>query len=1018
MVSSRSGKVKYVNLPQHQGRQGAKRGSFEGRKERDSLKRRSARKKGEEPSDDDEPPPNEDTKPSTQVKHRLRNRPITCLTFGPRRKALFPYHFFCGNCDWWEKQGGGSAESDAAVHFKASATRSSVKYKCIAGHTSAIFPTTRDKEAYLPSSRLPTGQRVSGSAKNKQANRKPADPTPESKMPALAPVRLGGDSDASDTDESYESESSEASSNDELDCDDLCEPDEKALLRERLAKLEATNAGLVTANARLRKGRGRQQDAEMCDDDDESHDDLTTKIRKAIECVIILDNRGRLGKSVHKAIAMAAVEAFEGAAESEVHEMTRKWYRKNVWSAWEFGRMMDDNGGCVNYKGIELIREMEKKGNKYVRTFLPSSSQIKRLFKRVNNIGQILAPYQLTFDDGETIKFDYRKTLRHILRSFGLDRIAIERAVKLASSIDGARLTAHINNVMAGMKIRDRGAICPRTQTPLLSDQNKSHQSRDVCFPFHLNLGKETKQKFDGEFRQLFEFWLDIGKNGMDGSLPYCMATETDLSAAWKGLMRGGGAKAHDHPCHCCGAHSDHLHHPNEENCSRFCEAHDEDSELRCYHTPIITDERMKDMEEELDELIQTVETEVVQYADKTELTNENPCDNKGRENSTQDPFSIHFIPRTHGEVRAYSGLMNAELIMRGMPCNGQLLLRTERLRQRLKYEHRMVELKKDLDICARPQSALFLLMETIPCILHMEMRVGLKILTMVLIEGLAESKAGRLFHDHSEGRRVDLYIQSIEKIMNEEVLGHISDKASWTFPYDTTTKKLGTISFENTKVRKVVQRMDRFIDASVTDQARQVKWKRCMPKYRVAVVIARQKEDFQDEDIIQFQKSVDEWFSDYVFLTGKNGMTNYIHLLCTGHLAEYMYKWRNLYEHSQQGWEAFNSLLKSFFFRRTQRGGGRGVTKTKLQPIGKWLQRRMLWMCGLTLDRLVEYERQQAEEPTGQAQDDEEDVEEEQFEEQEEQEEQEEPIGEAQGGQEDIEQEGFGGVELLETTI
>jgi hypothetical protein len=190
------------------------------------------------------------------------------------------------------------------------------------------------------------------------------------------------------------------------------------------------------------------------------------------------------------------------------------------------------------------------------------------------------------------------------------------------------------------------------------------------------------------------------------------------------------------------------------------------------------------------------------------------------------------------------------------------------------------------------------------------------------------------------------------------------------------------------------------------------------MLKYRVAVVIARQKEDFQDEDIIQFQKSVDEWFSDYVFLTGKNGMTNYIHLLCTGHLAEYMYKWRNLYEHSQQGWEAFNSLLKSFFFRRTQRGGGRGVTKTKLQPIGKWLQRRMLWMCGLTLDRLVEYERQQAEEPTGQAQDDEEDVEEEQFEEQEEQEEQEEPIGEAQGGQEDIEQEGFGGVELLETTI
>jgi hypothetical protein len=129
------------------------------------------------------------------------------------------------------------------------------------------------------------------------------------------------------------------------------------------------------------------------------------------------------------------------------------------------------------------------------------------------------------------------------------------------------------------------------------------------------------------------------------------------------------------------------------------------------------------------------------------------------------------------------------------------------------------------------------------------------------------------------------------------------------------------------------------------------------MPKYKLAIEIAGQKEAFTNTKILQFQKTVDEWFEDYVYLTGSNGMTNYIHLLCTGHLADYMYKWRNLYEHSQQGWEAFNSLLKTFFFRRTQRGGGRGGVKSKLKPIACWLQRRMLWMCGMTLDEMVELE-------------------------------------------------------------
>jgi hypothetical protein len=84
--------------------------------------------------------------------------------------------------------------------------------------------------------------------------------------------------------------------------------------------------------------------------------------------------------------------------------------------------------------------------------------------------------------------------------------------------------------------------------------------------------------------------------------------------------------------------------------------------------------------------------------------------------------------------------------------------------------------------------------------------------------------------------------------------------------------------------------------------------------------------------------------------------------MLASGHVAEYVFHWGNLYEHSQQGWEAFNALVKSFFFRRTNHGGGKN--KTRLKAIARWLQRRAIHMCGYDevgmkdfLERLAEEE-------------------------------------------------------------
>jgi hypothetical protein len=62
------------------------------------------------------------------------------------------------------------------------------------------------------------------------------------------------------------------------------------------------------------------------------------------------------------------------------------------------------------------------------------------------------------------------------------------------------------------------------------------------------------------------------------------------------------------------------------------------------------------------------------------------------------------------------------------------------------------------------------------------------------------------------------------------------------------------------------------------------------------AIEIVRQKHDFSNKDIANFQQNVAELFQDWIYLTGSGGTTNYIHMLGSGHISEYiMFKWRNL---------------------------------------------------------------------------------------------------------------------------
>ena len=83
-----------------------------------------------------------------------------------------------------------------------------------------------------------------------------------------------------------------------------------------------------------------------------------------------------------------------------------------------------------------------------------------------------------------------------------------------------------------------------------------------------------------------------------------------------------------------------------------------------------------------------------------------------------------------------------------------------------------------------------------------------------------------------------------------------------------------------------------------------------------------RQRHDFTDREIVQLQKNIDVWYVSWVSITGREGTINYIHMLCAGHMAYYLEKYRNVYHFSNQACEPLKKGTKRMYLTKTQKGG------------------------------------------------------------------------------------------------
>jgi hypothetical protein len=100
--------------------------------------------------------------------------------------------------------------------------------------------------------------------------------------------------------------------------------------------------------------------------------------------------------------------------------------------------------------------------------------------------------------------------------------------------------------------------------------------------------------------------------------------------------------------------------------------------------------------------------------------------------------------------------------------------------------------------------------MQCVPCILHMEMRIGIKILHTILMEGLKNAIAGVLpmvkevtgYKQSCNNKKANIYLQRMHTIITQSIWGTGLRPAQWgKIPYNQKKRNVSMLFLWTTKV-------------------------------------------------------------------------------------------------------------------------------------------------------------------------------------------------------------------------
>jgi len=247
------------------------------------------------------------------------------------------------------------------------------------------------------------------------------------------------------------------------------------------------------------------------------------------------------------------------------------------------------------------------------------------------------------------------------------------------------------------------------------------------------------------------------------------------------------------------------------------------------------------------------------------------------------DPLSIDFQPLNVRQKMSFRSLLESELKLRNVPIYPQSDIASLRLSLReLLISEARYKLVIEVLAETDDEKAMIRLEQALPCFLHLQNRSSETIIEFLLRHGLLIREGCK------ESQKA--MMNAVESLVNREIFGSYGCHSNWRFPINTDGS-MGAIKFADWRARRIVEFLPEIINL-------------CLPG------------------------------------------NDQVHMLGAGHVRYYLQKWGNLNRFSNQGWEAYNSLVTSYWHHRTRKGGGR-LNRSKILPIAQWILRLMLWRTG-----------------------------------------------------------------------
>lgn len=222
-------------------------------------------------------------------------------------------------------------------------------------------------------------------------------------------------------------------------------------------------------------------------------------------------------------------------------------------------------------------------------------------------------------------------------------------------------------------------------------------------------------------------------------------------------------------------------------------------------------------------------------------------------------------------------------------------------------------------------------------CLLHAEMRIGEKLLSMLMTMGIQQrpelqAKQRKDVHTMLE-KAVNIIISNLTP---EEAADGRTVPSNVRLP-DSSPGQHIQVRFTCVRIQRLFQRHEQLINAVFDPNSsaeQNARWMLLFRQFNFVFSELRTYRPFTSEDTQKIQLTIDDFCRHYVTMFGGHAITNYVHDMQAGHFSYFLQQHKNLYVHANIGLEGTVKTTTSYINKGTQRGGHGGAKGEKFSTV------------------------------------------------------------------------------------